>query len=78
MSDEMTIKLDGDEYVVRPEGEGFRVGRQVGDDVAWLETVDGSLLTDQARTALRGGDTSDESLRTALRGVIGAETHRGG
>ncbi len=78
MSDEMTIELDGDEYVVRPEGEGFKVGRRVGGDVTWLETVDGSLVTDQARTALQGGDTSDESLLQAVRGVVQAEVERGG
>ena len=78
MSDEMTIRLDGDEYVVRPEGDGLQVGRRVGGEVAWLETVDGSLLSDQARTALRGGDTSDESLLQAVRGVVQAEVERGG
>ena len=78
MSDEMTIRVDGDEYVVRPEGEGLQVGRRVSGEVAWLETVDGSLLSDQARTALRGGDTSDESLLQALRGVVQAEVERGG
>ncbi len=78
MSDEMTIRLDGDEYVVRPEGEGLQVGRRVGGEVAWLETVDGSLLSDQARTALQGGDTSDESLLQAVRGVVQAEVERGG
>ena len=78
MSDEMTIELDGDEYVVRPEGEGLQVGRRVGGEVAWLETVDGSLLPDKARSALQSGNTSDESLLQAVRGVVQAEVHRGG
>ena len=78
MGDEMTMELDGNEYVVRPEGQGLQVGRRVGGDVAWLETVDGSLLTDQARTALQSGDTSDESLLQAVRGVVQAEVERGG
>ncbi|MCF6746319.1 hypothetical protein E9529_18985 [Blastococcus sp. KM273128] len=77
MSDEMTIKLDGDDYVVQPEGEGLRVGRRVGGDVTWLESVAGSLLDDQARTALSNGDTSDESLLRAVRGVVQAEVERG-
>ncbi|MCF6508746.1 hypothetical protein E9549_15220 [Blastococcus sp. MG754426] len=77
MSDEMTIKLDGDDYVVQPEGGGLRVGRRVGGDVTWLESVDGSLLDDQARTALSNGDTSDESLLRAVRGVVQAEVERG-
>ncbi|SEK81075.1 hypothetical protein SAMN04515665_105115 [Blastococcus sp. DSM 46786] len=77
MSDEMTIQLDGDDYVVTPAGEGLRVGRRVGSDVTWLESVDGSLLDDQARTALANGDTSDESLLRAVRGVVQAEVERG-
>ena len=78
MSDEMTIQLDGEEYVVSPEGEGLRVGRRVEGEVTWLESVDGSLLDDQARTALSNGDTSDESLLRAVRGVVQAEVERGG
>ncbi|MGY2004271.1 hypothetical protein [Blastococcus sp. SYSU DS1024] len=78
MSDEMTIQLDGEEYVVSPEGEGLRVGRRVGNEVTWLESVDGSLLDDQARTALSNGDSSDESLLRAVRGVVQAEVERGG
>ena len=78
MTDDMTIELDGEQYVVRPDGEALQVGRLVGGEVTWLDTVAGSLLPDPAREALGRGDTSDESLRTAVRGVIGAETRRGG
>ena len=78
MTDDMTIELDGEEYVVRPDGEGLRVGRRVGGDVTWLDSVDGGLLPGPAREALGRGDTSDESLRTAVRGIVGAETRRGG
>ncbi|MGY1719262.1 MULTISPECIES: hypothetical protein [unclassified Blastococcus] len=78
MSDEMTIQVDGQEYVVTPEGEGLRVGRRAEGEVTWLESVDGSLLDDQARTALSNGDTSDESLLRAVRGVVQAEVERGG
>jgi hypothetical protein len=78
MSDEMTIRLDGEEYVVRPDGDGVRVGRRVGGDVTWLETVDGELLSGPAREALNRGDASDEALLTALRGVVQAEVERGG
>jgi len=78
MTDDMTIKLDSDEYVVRREGEGLRVGRRVGGDVAWLETVDLGLLPAPAREALDRGDASDEALLTALRGVTQAEVERGG
>lgn len=74
----MTIDLDGEEYVVRPDGEGLQVGRRVGGDVTWLDTVAAGLLPAPAREALGRGDTSDESLRTAVRGVVAAQTHRGG
>lgn len=74
----MTIRLDRDEYVLRREGEGLRLGRRVGEDVAWLETVDLGLLPGPAREALDRGDSSDDALLTALRGVVQAEVERGG
>ena len=78
MTDDMTIQLDSDEYVVRREGDGVRLGRRVGGDVAWLETVDLALLSGPAREALDRGDASDAALLTALRGVAQAEVERGG
>jgi hypothetical protein len=77
MSD-MTITVDSDEYVLRPDGDGLQVGRRVGGDVAWLDTVDLSLLSSSAREALERGDTSDEALQTAVRGITQAEEERGG
>ena len=77
MTDEMTIQIDSEEYVLRKDGEGLQVGRRVGGDVAWLETVDLELLPGPAREALDRGDTSDEALLTAVRGVTQAETERG-
>jgi hypothetical protein len=78
MSDDMTIQLDSETYVVRPDGEDVQVGRQVGGDVTWLDTVDAGLFTGAAREALERGDSSDEALLTALRGVVQAEVERGG
>ena len=78
MTDDMTIQLDSDEYVVRREGDGLRLGRRVGQDLTWLETVDLDLLPGPAREALDRGDGSDEALLTALRGVAQAEIERGG
>jgi hypothetical protein len=78
MTDDMTIELDGEQYVVRPEGDGLQVGRRVGGDVTWLDTVDTGLLPDAARRALERGDTDDAELLTALRGVVQAEVQRGG
>jgi hypothetical protein len=75
---EMTITLDSEEYVLRRDGDGLRVGRRVGDDLTWLDTVDLSLLPAPAREALDRGDTSDASLQNALLGVTTAEVERGG
>jgi hypothetical protein len=77
MTDDMTIRIDSEEYVLRRDGEGLQVGRRVGGDVAWLETVDLELLPGPAREALDRGDLSDEALLTAVRGVTQAETERG-
>ncbi len=78
MSDELTITVDSEEYVLRPEGGSVRVGRRVGGDTAWLEDVDLATLPEGARSALERGDTSDEELLLALRGVVAAEVQRGG
>jgi hypothetical protein len=78
MTDDMTIRIDSEEYVLRQDGEGLQVGRRNGEDVAWLDTVDLGLLPGPAREALDRGDTSDEALLTALRGVTQAEVERGG
>ena len=76
MSD-LTVRVDSEEYVLREDGDGLQVGRRIGEDVAWLDTVALSLLPGPARQALDRGDTSDEALLTALRGVTQAENERG-
>ena len=78
MSDEMTITVDSEEYVLRPEGESVKVGRRVGGDTAWLEDVDVATLPEDARSALERGDSSDAALVLAVRGVVAAEVQRGG
>jgi hypothetical protein len=78
MTDDLTIELDGETYVLRPEGGGFEVGRRTDGDVVWLDTVDGGLLSQDARAALDEGDPTDEALLTAVRGVVAAEVERGG
>ncbi len=78
MSDELTITVDSEEYVLRPEGGSVRVGRRVGGDTAWLEDVDLATLPEGARGALERGDSSDQALVLALRGVVAAEVQRGG
>jgi hypothetical protein len=78
MSEEMTVTVDGEEYLVRPEGDSMRVGRRVGGDTAWLEDVDVATLPEDARSALQRGDSSDAALVLAVRGVVAAEVQRGG
>jgi hypothetical protein len=78
MSDFVTIRLDGEEYVLRPEDGGLHVGRRVGGDVTWLDHVDTSVFPGAAREAVERGDATDAALLTALRGVVQAEVERGG
>jgi hypothetical protein len=78
MTDDMTIDLDGETYVLRRDGDGLQVGRRVAGDVAWLDTVDVGLFPAPAREAVDRGDPSDPALVTALRGVVQAEVERGG
>ena len=77
MTDDMTIRLDSGEYVLRRDGDGLQVGRRVSGDVAWLDTVDLGLLPAPAREALERGDKADESLLIAVRGIAQAEEDRG-
>jgi hypothetical protein len=78
MTDDMTITVDSEKYVLRRDGGGLQVGRRVADDVAWLDTVDLGLLPPAARDAIERGDASDEALLTAVRGIARAEEERGG
>lgn len=78
MTDDMSIRIDTEEYVLRTGDGGLELGRRNGSAVAWLDTVDLGLLPQPARDALDRGDASDEALLTALRGVVQAEVERGG
>ena len=78
MTDDMTIDLDGETYVLRRDGDELQVGRRVAGDVAWLDTVDPGLFPAAAQEALDRGDPSDEVLLPSLRGVVQAEVERGG
>ena len=78
MTDDMTIQLDGEEYVLRKEGGGLKVGSRTGGDVTWLDDVDPGVLPEKARQALESGDTGNAELTTALRGIVEAEVKRGG
>jgi hypothetical protein len=78
MSDFVTIRLDGEEWALRPDGDELHVGRRGGGDVVWLDDLDASVFPPAARAAVERGDADDEALLTALRGVVQAEVERGG
>ena len=78
MDEEMTVTIDSEDYVLRPQGDSLRVGRRMGGDTAWLDDVDLATLPADARIALERGNTSDTALLLALRGVVAAEVGRGG
>ncbi len=78
MSDSTTIELGGEEYLVQRDGDSLRLGRQVGGDTTWLDEVDVSQLPAPAREALDRGHHADQTLQTALLGVVQAEVNRGG
>ncbi|MBM7807673.1 hypothetical protein JOD57_003510 [Geodermatophilus bullaregiensis] len=78
MSDDLTLDIDGEHYVIRKGDAGLRVGRRNGEDVAWLDEVDPALLPEDARAALAEGDGSSEALRLAVGGIVQAEVKRGG
>ncbi len=78
MSEDLTIDVDGEQYVVRQGAEGLRVGRRVAGDVTWLDEVDPALLSEDARAALAEGDTADPALQLAIGGIVQAEIQRGG
>ena len=78
MSDSTTIELGGEEYQVQRDGGSLRLGRQVGGDTTWLDDVDVDQLPAPARAALDRGDHADQTLQTALLGVVQAEVNRGG
>lgn len=78
MSDSTTIQLGGEEYLVQREGDALKLGRQVGGDTTWLDDVDVRRLPGPAREALDRGEHQDQTLQTALLGVVQAEVNRGG
>ncbi len=78
MDEEMTVTIDTEDYVIRPDGDSLKVGRRMGGDTAWLDDVELATLPADARIALDRGNTSDAALLLALRGVVAAEVRRGG
>jgi hypothetical protein len=76
--DGSTIELGGEKYQVRREGDVLRLGRQLGEETAWLDDVPVDLLPGPARDALDRGEHADPALRTALLGIVDAQVQRGG
>ena len=77
MDGSTTIELGGEEYLVQREGDVLRLGRQVGGETTWLDDVEVGQLPGPAREALDRGEHSDQTLQTALLGVVRAEVGRG-
>lgn len=78
-SEDLHCRAGGEEFVVRREGDGLRIGQVEGGDVAWLDdTVALSSLSAEARDALESGDSDNQALVTALHGIATAEAERGG
>jgi hypothetical protein len=77
VSESTTIELGGEKYLVQREGDALRLGRRVGGDTTWLDDVEVSQLPGPARAALERGDHADQTLQTALLGVVRAEVDRG-
>src|SRR4028118_454878 len=68
MSDEMTVTIDGEDYLLRPEADTVKVGRRVGGDTTWLEDVDPTTFPEGARRAPERGDSPDAAPPPALSG----------
>jgi hypothetical protein len=77
MSDSTAIELGGEKYLVQREGAALRLGRQVGGETIWLDDIDVDQLPGPAREALDRGEHTDQTLQTALLGVVRAEVDRG-
>jgi hypothetical protein len=77
MTESTTIGLGGEEYLVHREGDALRLGRQVGEDTVWLDHIEVSRLPGPAQEALERGEHTDQTLQTALLGVVRAEVDRG-
>ena len=77
MSASTTIQLGGEEYLVEQAGDVLRLGRDVGGETTWLDDIELSALPGPAREALERGEHTDQTLQTALLGVVRAEVDRG-
>jgi hypothetical protein len=77
MSDSTTIRLGGEEYLVQRDGGALRLGRRVGGETIWLDDIEVSRLPGPAQEALERGEHNDQTLQTALLGVVQAEVDRG-
>jgi len=77
MGESTTIELGGERYLVQREGDALKLGRQVGGDTVWLDDIEVSRLPGPAQEALERGEHADQTLQTALLGVVRAEVDRG-
>ena len=77
MGESTTIELGGERYLVQRDGDALKLGRQVGGDTVWLDDIEVSRMPGPAQEALERGEHSDQTLQTALLGVVRAEVDRG-
>ena len=77
MSESTTIQLGGEQYLVAREGGTLRLGRDVAGETTWLDDIEVSALPGPAQEALERGEHTDQTLQTALLGVVRAEVDRG-
>ena len=77
MGESTTIELGGERYLVQRDGDAQKLGRQVGGDTVWLDDIEVSRMPGPAQEALERGEHSDQTLQTALLGVVRAEVDRG-
>ena len=77
MSESTTIQLGGEQYLVARKGGTLRLGRDVAGETTWLDDIEVSALPGPAQEALERGEHTDQTLQTALLGVVRAEVDRG-
>ena len=68
------------DYLLRPAGGAagqFEVG-EIGDGCTWIGTLAASLLPALPQVQEPTAAPEQERVLTAVRGVVSAETHRGG
>jgi hypothetical protein len=75
-TDSADSAVDGD-YLLRPKGDLYEVGRQAGS-CTWVGTVSADLLPSLPAVDAPQEAPDQERLLAAVQGVESAQAHRGG